>query len=127
MIRRPPRSTLFPYTTLFRSRFEVRDFAPGRAGADPARGGARPEAGDGSAAQTCSSAHPAEAGIGFGGVCVFKKQNTGISFRACPRSPNAKTPRRAFCAGAFLMNFLAGYPVLPIQERILSRASRLPR
>src|SRR5256885_5477956 len=23
MIRRPPRSTLFPYTTLFRSRFEV--------------------------------------------------------------------------------------------------------
>src|SRR5258708_32591135 len=27
MIRRPPRSTLFPYTTLFRSRFEVcRDF-----------------------------------------------------------------------------------------------------
>src|SRR2546422_7671224 len=24
MIRRPPRSTLFPYTTLFRSRFEVR-------------------------------------------------------------------------------------------------------
>src|SRR5258705_6168846 len=26
MIRRPPRSTLFPYTTLFRSRFEVRRF-----------------------------------------------------------------------------------------------------
>src|SRR5260370_15124485 len=24
MIRRPPRSTLFPYTTLFRSRFELR-------------------------------------------------------------------------------------------------------
>src|SRR2546422_7376748 len=24
MIRRPPRSTLFPYTTLFRSRFEAR-------------------------------------------------------------------------------------------------------
>src|SRR3989442_5368597 len=24
MIRRPPRSTLFPYTTLFRSRFEIR-------------------------------------------------------------------------------------------------------
>src|SRR3712207_7342082 len=29
MIRRPPRSTLFPYTTLFRS--EVRDFLAGRA------------------------------------------------------------------------------------------------
>ena len=30
-------------------------------------------------------------------------------------------PRRAFCAGAFLMDFLAGYPVLPIQRSILSR------
>src|SRR2546426_4521760 len=32
MIRRPPRSTLFPYTTLFRSRSESRDVvdAPGR-------------------------------------------------------------------------------------------------
>src|SRR3712207_7959661 len=28
MIRRPPRSTLFPYTTLFRSVGEVRDFRP---------------------------------------------------------------------------------------------------
>src|SRR5438034_3807635 len=54
-------------------RFEVRDFAPGRAGADPAPRGAGPEAGDGSAAQTCSSAHPAEAGIGFGGVLCFQK------------------------------------------------------
>src|SRR6266498_5915684 len=34
------------------------------------------------------------------GSC-FQKQNTGISFRACPRSQNAKMPRRAFCAGAF--------------------------
>src|SRR2546425_373219 len=36
MIRRPPRSTLFPYTTLFRSRAEV--FVQGR----PAAGGRRP-------------------------------------------------------------------------------------
>src|SRR5882762_10811995 len=36
MIRRPPRSTLFPYTTLFRSR---RGRQPGAA---PARRGARP-------------------------------------------------------------------------------------
>src|SRR5580692_11776005 len=53
-------------------RFEVRDFAPGRAGADPAPRGAGPEAGDGSAAQTCSSVHPAEtkpASAGF----VFQK------------------------------------------------------
>src|SRR2546422_7215045 len=30
MIRRPPRSTLFPYTTLFRSRNDVFDVAPER-------------------------------------------------------------------------------------------------
>src|SRR2546426_7485674 len=28
MIRRPPRSTLFPYTTLFRSHARARDLAP---------------------------------------------------------------------------------------------------
>src|SRR2546430_8999539 len=31
MIRRPPRSTLFPYTTLFRSHAEQRGVAPRRA------------------------------------------------------------------------------------------------
>src|SRR5436190_17631966 len=30
MIRRPPRSTLFPYTTLFRSRIGLDQRAPGR-------------------------------------------------------------------------------------------------
>src|SRR3712207_7994916 len=42
MIRRPPRSTLFPYTTLFRSGQPRRDGAPGRArrrGARAAGGG----------------------------------------------------------------------------------------
>src|SRR3712207_9198754 len=29
MIRRPPRSTLFPYTTLFRSRDPIRDYMSG--------------------------------------------------------------------------------------------------
>src|SRR2546422_3545201 len=29
MIRRPPRSTLFPYTTLFRSPFDVEPYGPG--------------------------------------------------------------------------------------------------
>src|SRR3712207_6930864 len=38
MIRRPPRSTLFPYTTLFRSRLPRRPVAAGgpRGGGDPA-------------------------------------------------------------------------------------------
>src|SRR5256886_17206419 len=31
MIRRPPRSTLFPYTTLFRSKQDARDAGPGPA------------------------------------------------------------------------------------------------
>src|SRR3712207_7797788 len=40
MIRRPPRSTLFPYTTLFRSRFQQRLFRLGaRAGAQRAQFG----------------------------------------------------------------------------------------
>src|SRR2546422_1210682 len=34
MIRRPPRSTLFPYTTLFRSRERLREPAPGAVVAD---------------------------------------------------------------------------------------------
>src|SRR2546430_3450205 len=37
MIRRPPRSTLFPYTTLFRSRGVVRDHLP-PGGHEPVRG-----------------------------------------------------------------------------------------
>src|SRR3712207_7666603 len=41
MIRRPPRSTLFPYTTLFRSRPEA-DPAPGLGACGPAAGRARP-------------------------------------------------------------------------------------
>src|SRR5256885_10296360 len=43
MIRRPPRSTLFPYTTLFRSRArdsETRDGQPDERGGSP-RGGLR--------------------------------------------------------------------------------------
>src|SRR3712207_7666520 len=37
MIRRPPRSTLFPYTTLFRSDLVVDDEVHGAAGAMPAQ------------------------------------------------------------------------------------------
>src|SRR2546429_7147511 len=35
MIRRPPRSTLFPYTTLFRSHRALRDLQGGRHGSQP--------------------------------------------------------------------------------------------
>src|SRR5258707_11322208 len=40
MIRRPPRSTLFPYTTLFRSAFPAGRAGRGRARGDPAAQGA---------------------------------------------------------------------------------------
>src|SRR2546428_5192342 len=45
MIRRPPRSTLFPYTTLFRSRRPARGLSLGRTGGapGPVRGGGRSE------------------------------------------------------------------------------------
>src|SRR3712207_7071607 len=42
MIRRPPRSTLFPYTTLFRSVAPPRDRAPVSAGRARSRMGRRP-------------------------------------------------------------------------------------
>src|SRR5258708_19929867 len=38
MIRRPPRSTLFPYTTLFRSACREGDRRPGEARRDPLHG-----------------------------------------------------------------------------------------
>src|SRR5438132_7590388 len=40
MIRRPPRSTLFPYTTLFRSPHGARGAAPRPPSADPGNEGA---------------------------------------------------------------------------------------
>src|SRR2546426_4242003 len=45
MIRRPPRSTLFPYTTLFRSRPEREEKRESRAHAEPCRHGAKRERG----------------------------------------------------------------------------------
>src|SRR2546427_5970863 len=48
MIRRPPRSTLFPYTTLFRSRGGLRPFGLGQVHADQdhQRAGTLPEGRD---------------------------------------------------------------------------------
>src|SRR2546422_5927113 len=42
MIRRPPRSTLFPYTTLFRSHDASDDDRAGRGAGDDGDGGRRP-------------------------------------------------------------------------------------
>src|SRR5690349_24207485 len=45
MIRRPPRSTLFPYTTLFRSAVRGAVRGGGQAGSDPTRASSRVVAG----------------------------------------------------------------------------------
>src|SRR2546430_12883437 len=65
MIRRPPRSTLFPYTTLFRSRARVRPARArprlGLAGAsDPGVGGPRDGVQDARRGDRPAQQHPAE-------------------------------------------------------------------
>ena len=68
---------------------------------------------------------PAETEAGFGGVCVFKKQNTGISFRACPRS---QTRRRhgALLRRGFPYGFSRGIPCSAYTGRYPIPASALP-
>jgi hypothetical protein len=56
------------------------------------------------------------------GFVFSKNKLLGSASRASPRRVNATTgPRRDFCAGAFLMAFSLGYPVLPTHGSILSR------
>src|SRR2546422_10970150 len=63
MIRRPPRSTLFPYTTLFRSRH----LRPGRPGGVP------PAAGDGDRGAGARPRRPAR-GAGGGAVPAERRR-----------------------------------------------------
>src|SRR3712207_8556586 len=81
MIRRPPRSTLFPYTTLFRSQREVRPRGDGApdvrerhdGGAAPhARPDARRRRGDRKSTRLNSS----HANISYAVFCLKKKNNT---------------------------------------------------
>src|SRR2546422_1587229 len=73
MIRRPPRSTLFPYTTLFRSqmrRSSIRFGAVGVRGGDEQHAAAIPTA-------TRSEEHTSESSHGYISYAVFclKKKN----------------------------------------------------
>src|SRR5258708_17360017 len=75
MIRRPPRSTLFPYTTLFRSPFSGRKGPPPRAegcGRWWQRGRKRPSRGDRKSTRLNSS-HQI---ISYAVFCLKKKKNT---------------------------------------------------
>src|SRR3712207_7783306 len=65
MIRRPPRSTLFPYTTLFRSEDAAAEAEAVRAGAQVAP---VPQGGDGGAQQLGCFGDGEQLGRGLGGV-----------------------------------------------------------
>src|SRR3712207_9559937 len=81
MIRRPPRSTLFPYTTLFRSREGGRRSQ--RAGGGPARGAservgaaaprALPGRGGGPADRKSTRLNSSHANISYAVFCLKKK------------------------------------------------------
>src|SRR2546429_7934500 len=74
MIRRPPRSTLFPYTTLFRSRKHARSIAQRE------RNSAGKAAGDDLREKRCS-ADDAGAGVRFGQPKDLRKALRLLSFR----------------------------------------------
>src|SRR3712207_8226929 len=95
MIRRPPRSTLFPYTTLFRSRRGRRRARPERrgargVGAEPG-GGAVPRAGaapvdrrdPGRGDRKSTRLNSSHANISYAVFCLKKKQITVV--RICQR------------------------------------------
>src|SRR3712207_8680264 len=98
MIRRPPRSTLFPYTTLFRSGQEgggVVLLQPGQLGAEGGqrRGGAEPDEEDECGEQPAETRHgpvdrkstrlnSSHANISYAVFCL--KKITHIGHEVCP-------------------------------------------
>src|SRR3712207_7809037 len=89
MIRRPPRSTLFPYTTLFRSRRPHRRAGPPHPAADghvargDVRGGAAGEGGgvpaDGVVQDRKSTRlNSSHANISYAVFCLKKKKNLNL-------------------------------------------------
>src|SRR3712207_7379875 len=74
MIRRPPRSTLFPYTTLFRSQAgRTRSRMAGVLVADHQVQGAEPQVGEDRKSTRLNSSH---ANISYAVFCLKKKKNT---------------------------------------------------
>src|SRR5436309_15981532 len=76
MIRRPPRSTLFPYTTLFRSRRGAvgrRDGADGDSADDRAPSGAAPPGPDG-ADRKSTRLNSSHVKISYAVFCLKKKK-----------------------------------------------------
>src|SRR3712207_7790360 len=94
MIRRPPRSTLFPYTTLFRSRVDVRHLRtlPGDAGS-PATGGPDDCPRSGSQAHArrdrkSTRLNSSHANISYAVFCLKKKKSISPLFSPRLLSPH---------------------------------------
>src|SRR3989442_1991145 len=86
MIRRPPRSTLFPYTTLFRSVLDADDVAGELAELPHWH---KPDAKDRKSTRLNSS----HVRISYAVFCLKKKRTTAPAEGPRPSSPTA-TPRR---------------------------------
>src|SRR3712207_8156506 len=79
MIRRPPRSTLFPYTTLFRSaagHLLVRLVAPGGRPAGPAPGGGVDRRDPDGRDRKSTRLNSSHANISYAVFCLKKKKKT---------------------------------------------------
>src|SRR3989449_6982820 len=98
MIRRPPRSTLFPYTTLFRSRGRT-DHQPAPGG-DPRRRRDReaPQGGDAAGRQDRKSTrlNSSHGYISYAVFCLKKKKKP--KFHATPPRLNIVVPRLTISA-----------------------------
>src|SRR5438105_11401439 len=85
MMRRPPRSTLFPYTTLFRSRPR----GPRRTAAGAVHPGApRGRAGEGAGAgpdRKSTRLNSSHEWISYAVFCLKKKKNATAEDRSCKR------------------------------------------
>src|SRR2546430_16412996 len=77
MIRRPPRSTLFPYTTLFRS---IGDFGPANVRAEIPNAGNRPQLRRGPLDRKSTRLNSSHSQISYAVFCLKKKKNPKTTF-----------------------------------------------
>src|SRR5947199_1387807 len=91
MIRRPPRSTLFPYTTLFRSTNQVKGKIPGPRGRAaltwPGAGCGRCAAGGrtrGTGDRKSTRLNSSHLGISYAVFCLKKKRRTNTTQNTQP-------------------------------------------
>src|SRR6266487_6376248 len=90
MIRRPPRSTLFPYTTLFRSSRRRRDRAPLPQPARAARLGDAPGADDRREDRKSTRLNSSHPSISYAVFCLKKKKKNNSPLKNSHTKKNKK-------------------------------------